>query len=83
MENINIKARKWGDSIAIVIPSEIVKREGIKANDDISVKIEKKNDLSALFGSLKGWKINSQKLKDEIRKEEWEKERLEEKERRK
>ena len=29
-----------------------------------------KNSIKNIFGVLKGWKINAQKMKDEIRKEE-------------
>ena len=34
------------------------------------VKVRSKNTIKDLFGSLKVWKIDTQKMKDEIRKEE-------------
>ena len=44
-------ARKWGDSIGIVIPTEKVKELNIHPNDSLLFDIEKKgNPLVELFG---------------------------------
>lgn len=43
METI-VKAKKWGNSIGILIPQEIVKGESITLEDELIVHIEKKND---------------------------------------
>lgn len=64
------KPKKWGNSLGIVIPKEIIKKEAITSDTEVSIEIEKKNPLKEVFGSLKGWKIDAQKMKDEIRKEE-------------
>ena len=37
--------------------------------DEITVEINPKNVLRETFGTLKNWKIDSQKVKDELRKE--------------
>lgn len=38
---------------------------------DVIKKMEnKENPIKKLFGVLKGWKINTQKMKDKLRKEE-------------
>ena len=63
------KAKEWGNSLGIIIPREIANKEHIKANEEVIVEIKRKNMLKKVFGSLKGWKINTQKLKDELRKE--------------
>lgn len=63
------RAKEWGNSLGIIIPREIANREHIKANEDVIVEIKRKNALREIFGSRKGWKINTQKLKDELRKE--------------
>lgn len=63
------KAKEWGNSLGIIIPREIANKEHITANEEVIVEIKRKNALKEVFGSLKGWKINTQKLKDELRKE--------------
>ena len=69
MAELNARVRKWGDSLAVIIPKEIVDKERISTNDQIHLSISKKNDLSDVFGILKG-KIRktAQQLKDESRK---------------
>ncbi len=61
--------RKWGNSIAVIIPSNIVEQQKLKENEEIIVKFEKKKPkkvkAGALFGFLKDWK----KPTDEILKE--------------
>ena len=53
MIEIETKARKWGDSIALIIPSEIVREEDIKQNDSLRIVIQKEDNLTDLFGRLK------------------------------
>jgi len=60
--------KEWGNSLGIIIPKEIARKEDLKVNDEIVVDIIKKKDLMDLFGSLK-FKKGSQELKDEARKE--------------
>ena len=68
MSEILAKVKSWGNSLGIIIPSDIVKKDGIKPDDDVIVRIEKKHDIEDLFGSLKGLKIDAQKMKDDSRK---------------
>ena len=59
--------RKWGNSLGITLPNDIVEEGGIKTKKEIEVLIvEKKVDLRKIFGSLK-FKETTQKIKDEIR----------------
>ncbi len=66
---IETLTRKWGNSIAIVIPAQIAEQEKIKENQEIIIKFEKKKHpkvkAGALFGFLKDWKRST----DEILKE--------------
>ena len=62
------KIKIWGNSLGIVIPKEIVIKEDLQENDEVIVKISKKNTLEDFFGKGKGIKINSQRMKDESRK---------------
>ncbi|MBI4154892.1 hypothetical protein HY498_02290 [Candidatus Woesearchaeota archaeon] len=67
MVEIETRARKWGDSIAVIIPREVVHEENIKQNDFLHIAIQKEYDLTDLFGKLK-IKKTAQQLKDESRK---------------
>lgn len=59
--------RRWGNSIGITLPSQIVEEGNIKEEKEIEVLIvEKKVDLRKIFGSLRLEKP-TQKIKDEMR----------------
>lgn len=59
--------KKWGNSIGITIPNNIVNKGKIKTEKEIEVIIiDKKIDLSKIFGSLK-LKQDTQKIKDEMK----------------
>jgi len=59
-------ARKWGNSIGISLPSDIVSKEKIKPNDKVIISVKKAVSISDLFGTLK-FKKPTQKIKDEMR----------------
>lgn len=63
--------RKWGNSLGIILPKEVVEKENIKENEKIRVFIFKKKDtLKKTFGMLKSkMKKSTQQIKDELRKE--------------
>ena len=65
-----VTAKKWGNSIGVIIPREIVEKQGIKEGDEIVISVFKKGDLSDTFGTLKT-KLTGQQLKDLSRKD-WE-----------
>lgn len=69
MSQFKATAKEWGNSIGIVLPKDVVMKEHISPNEEITVEIKQKNILRETFGTLKEWKINSQKVKDELRKE--------------
>ena len=67
---IEVQTKKWGNSIGIIIPRNVVEKEKIKENQKIIVNIIKKADLSDIFGSLRGkLKMSAQEVKDLSRKE--------------
>lgn len=59
--------RKWGNSLGIVLPKEVIEQKHLKPKDRILVEVVKEADLSGIFGTLKT-KISGQKLKDMVRK---------------
>ena len=68
MAEINARVRKWGDSLAVIIPKEIAEKEKIKVEDKIHLSIGKEMDFTDLFGIVKGKiKKSAQQLKNESR----------------
>ena len=67
MIEVECIARKWGSSLGVILPKEIVKREHIETNDKVIVAIKKIHRVSEFFGLLPDWKIDTQKKKDELR----------------
>ncbi len=68
MERVVAKAKKWGNSIGIIIPNEIAEKEGIRTGVVVEalVKSKKQNPVAETFGMLRG-KIR--KSTDEIMRE--------------
>lgn len=65
--DINVKARKWGNSLAIILPKRMVEVSKIKENDDLVVEVKKKHFAGEFFGLFSDWKTPTQKIKDEMR----------------
>ncbi|MCH8073993.1 MAG: AbrB/MazE/SpoVT family DNA-binding domain-containing protein [Proteobacteria bacterium] len=67
---IKATTRKWGNSIAVVIPREIVEKQHIKADEEISIIVDTgKPKAKEFFGLLKGrFSEPTQKIKDEMRR---------------
>lgn len=64
---IEVKLKKFGNSIGILLPEKIVKEKRLKHNEKVLIDIFKKANLTDIFGSLK-LKMSAQKMKDESRK---------------
>ena len=68
MADLNAKVRKWGDSLAVIIPKEVAEKEKIRVQDKIHLRIDKEMDFTDLFGIVKGKiKKSAQQLKNESR----------------
>ena len=63
METISI-IRKWGNSFGVLVPKELIKKENLKVNEEVVVKLEKKKDLMQLFGFCKFKKPTKQLMKE-------------------
>jgi antitoxin component of MazEF toxin-antitoxin module len=59
--------RKIGNSIGIIVPSDVVKKRKIKPNQKVSFELLNEADLRDLFGTLKT-KQTGQQFKDMVRK---------------
>jgi len=73
MIECEVVARKWGHSLGVELPKNVVEEEGIKENEKIRISIKREDDAEdrtarKLFGMVK-FKKPTQQWKDEIRKE--------------
>lgn len=68
MIEARLKIKKWGNSLGVILPSDIVKKKKLKEGSTIEVLVsEGKNiDLEKIFGTFK-FKKSAQQIKDEIR----------------
>lgn len=66
---VTAKIRQWGSSLGIVIPREAVEASGLKIDQKVTIDVKAGSTVAKAFGSRKNWKVNSQKVKDELRKE--------------
>lgn len=67
MEQFDAVPKKWGNSLGITIPSEVIKEEKIKPNEKIKVLVFKdsKKKFKEIFGTLR-LKMPTQKAMEEI-----------------
>lgn len=72
-----VTARKWGNSIGVTLPREVVEKQGIRDNEKFVIDVQrgKPAKVSDIFGLAKGWKIDTQKVKDKQREEDLERDR--------
>ncbi|MBI2151589.1 AbrB/MazE/SpoVT family DNA-binding domain-containing protein [Candidatus Woesearchaeota archaeon] len=61
-------ARKWGNSLGIVIPTEIVQEEGIAENETITVIFHRRPKVKEFFGLLSDWKRPTEEIKKDMKK---------------
>lgn len=59
-----VKAKKIGGSIGVIIPKKIVSKEKIKPDDTLEIRVNRKDNLNSLWGTLKDIKIPAQEIMD-------------------
>ncbi|MFH1182221.1 MAG: AbrB/MazE/SpoVT family DNA-binding domain-containing protein [Candidatus Woesearchaeota archaeon] len=64
---VQVVIKKWGNSMGVVIPRELVEQESLKENEKVLIEMVKEADLTGLFGALKR-KMSGQEFKDMVRK---------------
>ena len=67
MVETEVKTRKWGSSIGLVLPKKVVDEIGIKLNEVVRLDIKKPVKVRDVFGMFPNWKRNTQEIKDEMR----------------
>ncbi len=66
---IEVTPKKWGSSMGVIIPSEIVEAEKIKENKKIIIEIKKeRTKAKEIWGLGKHIRKSGQEIKDEMRK---------------
>jgi antitoxin component of MazEF toxin-antitoxin module len=67
---VDAVARKWGNSIGIALPREVVEQANIEPNTEVKIFIRDRNiDLSKVFGTLHTSKTAQEMLDDARRGE--------------
>lgn len=44
------KLKRWGNSYGVVVPKEIVEKEGLKEGEEVEISVRKASDIRRLFG---------------------------------
>lgn len=65
---IECVARKWGSSLGITIPKDVVEKEHISENQKIIVSIKKKHKAKEFFGMFPNWKRSTEEIKREMKR---------------
>ena len=46
MEQIRVKAKRWGHSYAVVLPKQVVRKENIKAGTDLVISLRNRKTMT-------------------------------------
>ena len=70
MMEIKAKTRKWGNSIGVIIPKEIIRRQNIKPDQDVTLMISNKPITKGkdIWGTFK-FKKSTEQLMREVDKD--------------
>ena len=69
MTETRATVRRWGSSLATVIPPDALRAEGLKEGDEVVLEVRKARALRDVFGLLKQEPLSAQKIKDALRRE--------------
>ena len=61
-------ARKWGNSLAIILPKVVVEEKRIREDDEIVIEVKNRPLAGELFGKFPHWKRSTQEIKNDMRK---------------
>lgn len=64
---VEVEVKKWGNSLAVILPKDFIEKRNIREKDRVSIEIIKEADLSDIFGTLET-DLSAQEIKDEARK---------------
>jgi antitoxin component of MazEF toxin-antitoxin module len=55
------KLKRWGNSYGVVVPKEVVEREGLKEGELVEISVRKASDITRLFGRYPFEDLQSEK----------------------
>ncbi len=55
------KLKRWGNSFGVMVPKEIVEKEGLKEGELVEISVRKASDISHLFGKYPIKNLQQQK----------------------
>ena len=67
---IEVKLKRWGNSMAVIVPSTLIEQKNMKENDTLLIEVVKKANLSDIYGMIKNRKMSGQEAKD-LAREGW------------
>ncbi|MFH1224438.1 MAG: AbrB/MazE/SpoVT family DNA-binding domain-containing protein [Candidatus Diapherotrites archaeon] len=75
--DVQVVVRKWGNSLGVTLPKQVVETQGIRENERLSIEVNRKRPvrIKDFFGLARGWKIDAQKMKDAARRADLERDR--------
>jgi len=47
---VKARLRRWGNSYGVVLPKEVVEKEGLKEGDEVEISVRRVSDIRRLFG---------------------------------
>ena len=66
---IKTTTRKWGNSLAVILPKSMIEKQKIKENEDIIIEVKKYVITGDFFGKFpRKSKKTAQEIKNEMRK---------------
>jgi len=59
------KLKRWGNSFGVVVPKEIVEKEGLKEGEEVEISVRKASDIKQLFGKypFKNLQLQKQRMR--------------------
>jgi antitoxin component of MazEF toxin-antitoxin module len=60
--------KRWGNSMAVIVPMQLVQQKNLKENEKVVIEVAKKADLSDIFGLIKERKLSGKEAKDLARR---------------
>lgn len=55
------KLKRWGNSFGVVVPKDIVEKEGLKEGEEVEISVRKASDIKGLFGKYPFKNIQQEK----------------------
>ncbi len=57
------KLKRWGNSFGVLIPKEMVEKEGLKEGEIVEISVRKESEIKHLFGKYPFKDLQMQKEK--------------------